>query len=117
MSATWPLPTDLAGPGSPESYRTDTVDEMTAGGLSVLAEVRKRIEAELVESPATTQRALAVVDGYAREILEEAGEERDDDFDEDPDAFPTMLAEAARRRSSWMHVAYSRRVRARRSRD
>lgn len=97
MSAVWPLPEDIREPGFPDSYRADTVDEMAAGGLAVLAEVRKRIEAELAWSPAMTQRVLDVVDGYAREMLEQAAED-DDDFDDDPDAFPTMLAEAARNR-------------------
>jgi hypothetical protein len=63
-------------PPDPAVYDAD-VDEMSAGGLAVLADLRGRLAADLAWNPQIARRVIAVVDEHATEIAT-----RDDDDEE-----------------------------------
>lgn len=65
-------PAQLVHDGPAEVYGFDEVDEMTLGVLGVLAEVRRRLSAEYLPA------AVAVVDAYARDLVDEEREGQDD---------------------------------------
>jgi len=67
-------PSQLVHDGPSEVYEFDQVDEMTLGVLGVLAEVRRRLSAEYLPA------AVALVDAYARDLVD-AEREGQDDFE------------------------------------
>jgi hypothetical protein len=58
----------------PDVYDSD-VDEMTAGALAALAEVRQRLVAHYAHDPHASATVAGVVDEYAYELVENVTEE------------------------------------------
>ena len=62
----------------PEVYDAD-VDEMTAMGLAVLAELRSRLAAHYPHDADRAAAVTAIVDAYAYELVDELHDDLDDD--------------------------------------
>ena len=79
-----PVPLPLDAPlRTPELVYDDDeyLDEMAMGQMAVLADVRRRLAVQFGHEPRAQFDALRVVDGYAKEIQDDARWDEEDEDD------------------------------------